>query len=70
MSVSSSKTREIGRRIVPEKTLAGRCRKREDWMEYLHSILLIQFKRFTELKVEITLNILLNCALKELKKLD
>ena len=58
ITVSARAGMELGTRRIAVKAFTGRGRKRAPWVEYLHTLLMIDFERFQELSIKMTPKIL------------
>ena len=64
MNVTSVGLSGVSVKGFPVNALAGRGRTRATWVEYVHSILLMEFERYVAACVQLSRNILVDIALR------
>ncbi len=70
MTVAVTNKTGVSVKRVSVKALAGRGRKRQDWTEYLHSMLLMEFERYTASGVQMSRPLLQSIAVNLLQEPD
>ena len=70
MVVSTQNTSGIITKRMDVKGFAGRGRKRRNWVEYLHSILLVEFNRYSSTDVQLSRSLIQSIAVELLQEPD
>ncbi len=68
--ISSKSIPDISVKKCAVKALAGRGRKRQYWVEHLHSVLLSEFERYSSSRVQLSRGIIQHIALQLLQEPD